>query len=142
MPRFNPNEKAFADCVARVEEAAKKFQQPTGVIVTSKDRRANEVREELRVTNIPEGFSKWQLPVYFKKPTHLFISVGSPGVHTPEHSHDEGDGLRFIASGSISYDGKELGAGDWMFIPAGAKYEFTVGSLGATMFYCYECCCA
>jgi hypothetical protein len=29
-----------------------------------------------------------------------------------------------------------------MFIPAGTRYSFQVGELGALMCYCYCCCCA
>jgi hypothetical protein len=49
--------------------------------------------------------------------------------------------VRFIISGSIKYNGIELTAGDWMFVPKGEEYEFTVGPLGASMAYCYQCCC-
>jgi quercetin dioxygenase-like cupin family protein len=69
----------------------------------------------------------------------MFISVAAPNVKVPEHTHNEGAGLRFIASGSITYKDTELNAGDWMYIPKGAKYSFQVGALGATMFYCYHC---
>jgi hypothetical protein len=60
----------------------------------------------------------------------------------PTHSHNEGDGVRFIASGSIKYNGQELTTGDWMYIRAGSEYEFEVGRYGAVMCYCYCCCCA
>lgn len=60
----------------------------------------------------------------------------------PNHSHDEGDGFRFIVSGSILFDGRELHAGDWMFIPKGKTYSFKVGRSGVGICYCYACCCA
>ena len=71
----------------------------------------------------------------------MFISVGAPGIKVPNHSHDEGAGIRFIMNGSITYKGKELTGGDWMYIPKGIEYEFEVGHLGVTMCYCYCCCC-
>jgi hypothetical protein len=142
MSDFNPNTLKFDACTQRIKTALQLSPFKENTIITSRDEGADKLREALRVKNIPPGFSKWQLPLYFDKPTHLFISVAAPGSVTPEHSHDEGSGLRFIASGSINYKGKELNAGDWMFIPAGAKYSFTTGPLGATMFYCYACCCA
>ena len=71
----------------------------------------------------------------------MFFSVGNPDVLVPEHSHDEGDGLRIIISGSVYYENKELKSGDWMFIPKGLKYSIKTGPLGATMFYIYQCCC-
>ena len=68
--------------------------------------------DALAIDNVPEGFRKWQLPVYLSEPSQLFISVAEPGVKVPEHAHEEGDGIRFIAGGSITYEGKELTAGD------------------------------
>ena len=51
-----------------------------------------------------------------------------PGTEVPEHSHDEGDGFRYIVSGSIIYNGQELlAAGDWMFIPKGKKIRYHGG---------------
>ena len=68
----------------------------------------------------------------------MFITTAPPHVKIPVHSHD-GPGVRFIATGSITYKGKELTAGDWMYVPAGKDYSFEVGEFGATMFYCYQC---
>src|SRR3984957_10639340 len=139
MSGFNPNAQKFNACIERIKNALQSSPFRENTIITSRDEGAEKRREALRLTNIPPGFAKWQLPLYFDKPTHLFMSVATAGAHTPEHSHDEGGGLRFIASGSMQYNGKELTAGDWMFIPAGAKYSFHVGPFGATMFYCYQC---
>jgi hypothetical protein len=72
----------------------------------------------------------------------LFITTAEPDVETPEHAHEEGDGIRFIAAGSIIYNGTELIAGDWMFVPRGVSYAFKAGPMGALMCYCYCCCCA
>jgi hypothetical protein len=109
--------------------------------MTSRDKSAATLRKSLPVTNIPEGFTKWQLP-FIMGPSQLFITEAKGGMKVREHSHDEGDGIRFIASGSIVYNGTTLEAGDWMFIPKGAKYSFEVGPRGAVMCYCYCCCCA
>ena len=92
----------------------------------------------LRVSAVPGGFRKSQLPVYLSNPSQLFITIAEPNAEVPAHSHNEGDGIRFIAGGSIHYEGKELGPGDWMFIPAGISYSFRVGANGAIMCYC--CC--
>ena len=110
-------------------------------IITSRDRNAVVAANLLSVDNIPGGFKKWQRPFVMDR-SQLFISIGSPDAKVPEHSHDEGDGIRFIMSGSIHYNGMELTAGDWMYIPKGAKYSMAVGALGAAMCYCYCCCCA
>ena len=139
--KFDP--KAFREFefgVQRVEEALQPYEGWTNHVVTSKDEQAQSLRKKLDVRNVPDSFSKWQLPFIFDR-SQLYISVAGPGATVPVHSHDEGDGIRFIASGSIEYEGKTLSGGDWMFIPKGEEYEFTVGEFGATMFYCYSCCC-
>ena len=139
---FKPNSCKFEAGVERVKTAIKASKQNlSGKILTSKDNNITSLLNSLKVQNIPDNFSKWQLPFIFDR-AQIYVSVGSPGADVPEHSHDEGSGLRYIVSGSISYNGKSLQQGDWMYIPKGVKYSFKVGDLGATMFYCYECCCA
>jgi hypothetical protein len=142
--QFNPNAVSFDAGLERLRAFAEKtgFDQSEG-IVTSRSRVGREATRLLKVANVPDsGFSKWQLPVYLDRASQLFITVAQPGLDVPEHSHDEGDGIRFIVAGSIEYDGTELTAGDWMFVPQGKQYSFTVGDLGAIMCYCYCCCCA
>ena len=140
---FDPNQVSFDQGVERIRLAAEKlqFDQAEGV-VTSKDAVAQRAKKLLTVSNVPGGFTKWQLPVLLTRPSQMFITVAEPGLQVGEHSHDEGDGIRFIAGGSITFEGKELSAGDWMFIPTGTRYSFEVGELGAIMCYCYCCCCA
>ncbi len=72
----------------------------------------------------------------------MYISRGEANTKVPEHSHDEGDGIRFIMDGSMVYEGIELEQGDWMFLRAGPRYAFEVGPRGVLMCYCYSCCCA
>ena len=139
--QFDPNAVTFAEGEVRVQRALKR----AGVnirerIVTSKDPAARKLAEVLQVRNVPKGFTKYQLPIVMER-SQLFISSAEPNVKAGKHSHDEGDGIRFIVSGSIRYNGQTLGAGDWMFIPAGLPYSFTVGPEGALMAYCYSCCC-
>ena len=142
MDKFQPNRLTFDDGLKRIAEANKRYGfNPDKKIVTSKDKVAEELRDVLKINNIPNGFDKWQLPLSLSK-AQLFISVGHPGTEVPTHSHDEGAGIRVIISGSIEYEGRELTAGDWMYIPKGAQYSFKVGRFGVGMFYCYECCCA
>jgi hypothetical protein len=90
--------------------------------------------------DVPKGFAKWQLPFYFEG-GQFFITTAQPGSTVGEHSHDN-DAVRFILSGSIYFDGIELNVGDWMYIPKGKDYSLRVGPFGASMCYCYECCCA
>lgn len=138
--KFDPNRLAFGACTERIQRAAKSAGlKADGRIITSKDDGVPELRKTLSTTNVPNGFHKWQLPVHLDSPSHLFITVAEPNVKSPRHSHKDGDGIRFIAGGSITYEGKELSAGDWMFIPAGRAYSFQVGPLGAVMCYCYAC---
>ena len=125
---FNPNRLSFDDCLARVNDAlARANMNLEGKIVTSRDPGMEGLTEALRIDNVPEGFSKWQLPISMRCATHMFFTVVAPGAKTPIHSHDEGPGMRFITGGSIIYEGKELFPGDWMFVPAGAQYTIQGG---------------
>ena len=141
MSKFDPNQVSFAEGAVRVERVLQKSRIKIGKVMTSKDKDAEMLRKMLPVSNIPKGFSKYQLP-FVLGPSQLFITQAEPGMKVGEHSHDEGDGIRFIAAGSITYNGTVLEAGDWMFIPKGARYSLEVGPRGATMCYCYCCCCA
>ena len=143
MQGFNANKFTFEEGLKKIRDALAKHHMSDiqSKIVTSKDPGVDKVLSDLETKNVPSGFKKWQLPVYQDGPTQLFISVGAPNADVPEHSHDEGDGFRYVASGSILYKGHELSAGDWMFIPKAAKYSIKIGKMGATMFYCHQCCC-
>lgn len=140
--KFNPNEATFAQGENRVQQAREKSNLKIGEkIITSRDKYSIAAVNLLSVSNVPGGFKKWQLPFVMDR-SQLFISIGSPDVMVPEHSHDEGDGIRFIMTGSIYYNGHELSSGDWMYIPKGVRYSIKVGPFGASMCYCYCCCCA
>lgn len=138
---FDPNRNSFAACVERIAVATERvgFSPDRKRIITSRDEGVPDVEKALEVDNVPDGFRKWQLPFYVDHPTHMFVTVAEPGAEAPAHSHKDGDGVRFIAGGSIVFDGKELSAGDWMYVPAGAEYSFTAGRFGAIMCYCYAC---
>ncbi len=140
--KFDPNSVTFAEGEVRVERALKHARvNVRDSILTSQDRAAKKLADILKIRNVPRGIEKYQLPVVLQR-AQLFISRAEPNIDVPQHSHDEGDGVRFILDGSIIYDGKELVAGDWMYIPRGKPYSFTVGDRGAVMGYCYACCCA
>jgi len=94
-------------------------------IITSRDAPALSAKDYLEAENVPEGFQKWQLPVHLDGTLIPYFSVGEPGTRVPEHTH-EGDSIRFITGGSILFEGKELTAGDWIYIPAGQPYSFEV----------------
>jgi hypothetical protein len=142
MASFNPNALSFDQGVERIKKAATAAGLRADAIVTSRDDAARKAVRALAVDNVPNGFTKWQLPVYLDCASQLFMSFAAPNTKVPEHSHDEGDGIRFILSGSIRYQDQELVAGDWMFIPKGKPYRFEVGPMGVGMCYCYCCCCA
>lgn len=140
---FNPNLLTFEEGIDRLNRILKKEGlDPQHHITTSRDPGAEHLREVLKITNVPQGFQKWMLPVHLPSASQLYISMAEPNVEVPLHSHDEGDGIRFMISGSIIYNGKELTAGDWMFIPKGTQYSMKIGPLGALMCYCYCCSCA
>jgi hypothetical protein len=139
---FNPNRLTFEEGLKRIEEAATRAGVDRERTLTSRDDEVIRALDALEIENVPDGFKKWQLPLALRCESQLFVTVGQPGVKVPPHSHDEGHGVRFIAGGSISYEGRELTAGDWMYIPAGQEYSFEVGRYGAIMCYCYCCCCA
>lgn len=140
---FKPNALSFEQGIDRIKAALADGRVSTSeAIITSRDPMVRAVQEKLRISNIPNGFKKWQLPVYMDGASQFFLSIGAPDADVPPHSHDEGDGLRVVIGGSIIFKGVELTEGDWMFIPKGKKYDFKVGPGGASMFYCYRCCCA
>ena len=135
---FRPDALSMRACAERISAAAAKrgFSAKKGV-VTSKDRVAMALQGDLQTKNVPPGFEKWQLPISLNK-SMMFISVAEPNVEVPEHKH-KGAGIRVILAGSAIHDGKELGPGDWMYIPANTAYKLKIGAAGARMFYCYSC---
>lgn len=141
--KFKPKEHlSFKQGAEKVTNALKEAKVDIrSKIFTSRDAEAVALVNLLKVEEVPDGFKKWQLPIVLEE-SQLFISVGQPDINVPEHSHDEGDGIRFIMAGSVFYDGQELTAGDWMFIPKGKRYSMKTGPFGAMMCYCYCCCCA
>jgi len=152
---FNPNKLTRADGIKRIEDALAKAGVKIGQqVITSRDADMQTLRQLLSVGNVPHGFQKYQLPLSMRcveaatatntaaDGVQFFVTIAQPDAKVGSHSHDEGPGLRFIAGGSIQYLSHELTSGDWMYVPAGAKYEFKVGPQGAVMCYCYCCCCA
>ncbi|MGK5047770.1 cupin domain-containing protein [Janthinobacterium sp. GB4P2] len=135
---------SFESGLERIAHARKELglTEQNTTVLTSRDPFAQRIRESLSIRKLPAGFQKWQLPFALTgKGAQFFISVAQAGAGVEEHLHEEGDGIRVIVSGSIEYAGLELTAGDWMFIPQNVPYAFNAGKYGATMFYCYACCC-
>jgi hypothetical protein len=139
--KFEPVHIPFDDGVARINKALAQVGLKFGTrILTSRDADVVKACNLLAVDQVPKGFTKWQLP-FFMEGGEFFMTSAEPGASVGEHSHAD-DGVRFIIAGSILYDGIELNAGDWMFLPKGQRYGFKVGPHGASMAYCYKCCCA
>jgi hypothetical protein len=139
---FEPTHIDFAEGKKRIEEAlAKVGLNMRSQILTSRDKDAVTLCNLLGVPQeqLPAGFTKWQLPFYLDG-GQFFITATAPNAEVGEHSHDD-DGVRFIMSGSVYYDGIELNSGDWMYIPKNMRYSLKVGPLGVSMCYCYCCCC-
>jgi len=137
---FEATHISFAEGVERINEALNKTNyRIQSKILTSRDPEAVKLCNLLAVDSVPDGFTKWQLPFHLKE-GQFFITTAQPGASVGDHAHDD-VGVRFIMAGSIYYDGIELNAGDWMYIPKGNPYSFKVGPFGASMCYCYQCCC-
>lgn len=138
--KWDPNRTKFSYCQRRAEKALKSLglDLKKRRVITSRDKEAAKLKKTLRTTNVPSGFTKWQLPFIFEKAT-TFMVIGEPGAKAKTHAHKHGNALRYIVSGSIKYKRQDLTAGDWMFVPQGARYSFTVGDYGYVGSYLYEC---
>jgi quercetin dioxygenase-like cupin family protein len=62
------------------------------------------------------------VPVDLKDVRFLVVSTVEPGTEVSSHSHDEAI-LRYITSGSLTLNGEEFGAGDWILVPRDAPDE-------------------
>jgi gentisate 1,2-dioxygenase len=118
----------------------------SGRVITSRDRDVAAVLSEL-VIDVPEGFTKAQLPFSFSA-TQFYVTTCDPGAATEKHVHD-GDFIRFVAKGTVVVnDELTLTAGDWMFVPKGVAYSLAVPHKGeqgtaekAVVVCSYQCCC-
>jgi quercetin dioxygenase-like cupin family protein len=93
-------------------------------ILTSQDAAVQALDQSLTKTDLADGFERRLLPVKFDVGTASIVR-GAPGSVAAEHSHTS-DTLHSILSGSARVAGKDLSAGDWVYIPAGAEYSFEV----------------
>lgn len=114
-------------------------------VVSSLDGATDLAKNSLPLeTPYGSGIRKWQLPIDML-PIQVAKTVFPPGsvvtrhVHPPNTEEDPGGGLRIVVSGSISYDGRSYGPGDWFFVPNGTPYQFTTDSDQETIvFYTYR----
>ena len=136
---LRPDQRAVERCAQMRTAVAEQAGLDLRSIITSRDPAALRAKDNLAVENVPEGFQKWQLPVYLDGASVPYVTVGEPGARVSEHSH-EGDMIRLIITGSIIFEGQELTAGDWMYIPAGKSYSYEVGGESQMTKYDYYKC--
>ena len=60
-----------------------------------------------------------------------------PGATFSPHRHDRTKHL-YVVSGSISFDGVQLGPGDGILIPAGTQHSALCGAAGVTCIEAFE----
>lgn len=114
---------------------------PDEGVFTSRDAPARKAIERLRVSSVPPGFKKWQLPFASYQPSNFYMTVGKPNALVESHAHEHGAGFRVILTGSLTLGGKKLGMGDWFYVPKGLPYAYKVGREGVQLMAGYECCC-
>ena len=95
-------------------------------------------RVDLSIKDLPDGFQQVQLPFKLKNSSAMFFTTAAPNAFFPEHIHSKANVFRIVVAGSISVEGCELIAGDWMFVPAGSPYWIKAGDIGATIVHNYE----
>ena len=112
------------------EEVRSRGLGSTGV-VTSFDEVAHKAETELAIgAPFASSARKWQLPVDVPG-FRLVTTVFPPGSVVGNHTHSVLDpevksgGFRMVISGSIEFEGKRYGPGDWFFIPNGTPYSFS-----------------
>jgi hypothetical protein len=95
------------------------------------DASAKSAEDLLRIdTPFGREIKKWQLPIgssHIKIEQTVFPpnTLVAPHVHPENSQEDPGGGLRIVISGTIFYEGREYGPGDWFFAPNGRPYTFT-----------------
>lgn len=102
-------------------------------IVTSQDAAAVRLRDELRVGTPFQGFDRWLLPFEMGKGNCSIIEA-APDSATPTHSHSDA-AMHIVMSGKVTIEGRELGPGEWAYIPAGVGYSLHAGESGARVLY-------
>ncbi|MGX7002514.1 cupin domain-containing protein [Caballeronia sp. KNU42] len=100
-------------------------------VVTSFDEVSKKAESELAVdAPFADGIQKWQLPIDLPG-FRVVMTRFPPGTVVKAHEHPSIPGfsacgqLRVVVKGSITYDGKAYGPGDWFYIPNGVAYSFT-----------------
>lgn len=102
--------------------------QPISEVTSSHDPRLAGHAADLK--RLSEDVRQWAPPFGGTEDLLTSVTIAGPGADMGPTLHLDGDAIRFILSGSVWFGGNELGAGDWLFIPAGAAYRLRVGYRG------------
>lgn len=113
-------------------------------VVSSLDSSTDEAMKRLPLeTPYGEGIAKYELPIDML-PLRVAKTIFPPNSHVTKHIHpphaeeSPGGSLRIVVSGSIDYDGRTYGPGDWFFVPNGVAYEFhSDRNVDTVVFYKY-----
>ncbi len=97
-------------------------------VISSKDDRLSRFSGE--IGRLAEAAREWEPPFSGDEELLTSVTVAGPGSDIGPTLHLDGDAVRFVLSGSAWFQGKELGPGDWLLIPAGAGYRLRVGYRG------------
>lgn len=91
-------------------------------IVSSHDYRNGDWRSLGALRGLPSGVHKNVIPVDLIDTRFLVLTAVDPGSTVDAHSHDEAV-VRYIVNGSLTLNGQQYGAGDWVIVPRGAEYR-------------------
>lgn len=99
-------------------------------VVTSFDDDTLRAENDLRVdAPYADGAQKWQLPIALPN-FRIMMTRFPPNTVVEPHVHPDIDDItkcgqyRIVIEGSITYNGKKYGPGEWFFIPNGVPYSF------------------
>jgi len=131
-----------------VEDAGENIGLPvTETFVTSRDPKVTSATASLphlmQYTETGEGITHTFFPFAPRMPAtpnkdgrfFAWLAHIAPGANVPGHIHEleRLADYKLVINGSITSNGRELTAGDWLWAPAGTAYNFTVGDRGALL---------
>lgn len=101
---------------------------PMREVVSSRDVRLARFGGHL--ARLADEVQRWHPPFSGDDELLASVTVAGPGSDIGPTLHLDGDAVRFVLSGSVRFQGRELESGDWLLIPAGAGYRLRVGYRG------------
>lgn len=69
-----------------------------------------------------QGAHLESIPIDFSWSSRLYVISIGPNISVPRHAHDAPI-FKYVIQGRFTLNGTRFGAGDWVFIRAGAEYE-------------------